>query len=132
MSLARAIASLISARSSREKRVVGVGEQQQSGGRSRSLEPSRTKVRLRELPAGLPVSEVQRLTMDILKKEREVDFSRLLPEVASKIYLDEVHRAAAVDIGLLGPGLFLSEIAREIRGRDGELWEIICGPGCSE
>jgi hypothetical protein len=114
MSLTRAIANLISARS------------------SRSLKPSRTTVRLRELPAGPPASEVQRLTMDILKKEREVDFSRLLPRIASKIYLDEVHRAAAVDIGLLGPGLFLTEIAREIRGRDGELWEIIHGPGCRE
>jgi hypothetical protein len=114
MSFTRAITNFISARS------------------SRSLKPSRTKVRLRELPAELPASEVQRLIMDILKKEREVDFGRLLPQIASKIYLDEVHRAAAVDIGLLGPGLFLPEIAREIRGRDGELWEIIHGPECSE
>ena len=125
MSFRKAIVNLMCARSSRGKRLAAPVEQEKGESRARSPEPSRTKVRLRELPAGAPATEVQRLTMDILKKERDVDFGRLLPEVARKIYLDEVHRAAAVDIGLLGPGLFLPEVAREIKGQDGELWEII-------
>lgn len=87
----------------------------------------RESVRVRpiESPARSPMTDVERLVLDILKEKGENNFDGLSQEVARGIYLDELRRGAAIlDIGLLGPGLFLAEVAREIRAGDGELWEI--------
>lgn len=125
MVLKQAISRFVSVKFFRGK----AGATSPDAGKGQSLGQGRghnsVKVRPLESPARLPTTAVERLTLEILEERGEVDFDGLSQKVARKMYLDELGRGAALlDIGLWGPGLFLPEVTREIRARDGELWEI--------
>lgn len=81
-------------------------------------------IRLLESP-GSAVTLVQRLAVEILKREGQTPLARLVDRVAREVYFDEVRRGAwALDIGLYGPGLFVRDVISEIRSGDQILWSI--------
>lgn len=73
-------------------------------------------------PAATPV---ERLAVEILKREGRTSLKRLVADVAREVYFDEVRRGAWVlDIGLYGPDLFVTEVISELNAANGILWKI--------
>lgn len=73
-------------------------------------------------PAATPV---ERLVVEILKREGQTSLKRLVADVAREVYSDEVRRGAWVlDIGLYGPDLFVTEVISELKAANSILWKI--------
>lgn len=75
-------------------------------------------------PSRVPISEIERSTVAILRENGESDLGSLLREVARQVYRKEIRRGSAADLGVWGPELFLRDVAREIWAGDGALWTI--------
>src|SRR3989338_4205154 len=72
-----------------------------------------------------PATPVERLTVEILKREGRTSLRKLVGRVAREIYSAEVRNGAwALDIGLYGPKLFVSEVIAEVKSGKGILWQI--------
>ncbi len=107
------------------KRPAALSQRGRTEGLSQAGEEGKgVRMRLLSLPSAVPTTEIEHSTVKLLREKGEVDFDRVLREVARQVYLRELRRGSAVDIGLWGPGLFLPQVAQEIRARDGELWKI--------
>ncbi len=71
-----------------------------------------------------PATHVERLAIDILKREGSISFTKLLERVARELYSDEVRSGAWVlDIGLYGPNLFVPDVILELESGNGILWK---------
>lgn len=82
-------------------------------------------VRLIEPSERAPITPVERLALAILRRDGETPLGRLLERLASEIYRRELRAGAGLlDIGLLGPKLFLSDIVSELRAGENRLWRI--------
>ena len=76
-------------------------------------------------PVRPAATQVERLAVEILKREGRTSLKRLVADVAREVYSDEVRRGAWVlDIGLYGPGLFVAEVVGELNAANGILWKI--------
>jgi hypothetical protein len=65
------------------------------------------------------------LVVAALKRGGAMDFRALVDRVASDLYHDELrHGGWAVDIGVFGKNLFVSDVVREIEAGNGLLWRI--------
>lgn len=63
--------------------------------------------------------------LEILKHEGRTSLARLVERAARELYSDEVRNgASALDIGLYGPGLFVSDVISELESGNGIRWEI--------
>jgi len=72
-----------------------------------------------------PATTVERLSVEILKREGRTSLVKLVERVAREIYSDEVRSGAwALDIGLYGPNLFVSDVISELKSGNGILWQI--------
>ncbi len=72
-----------------------------------------------------PATTVERLSVEILKREGRTSLMKLVERVAREIYSDEVRSGAwALDIGLYGPNLFVSDVISELKSGNGILWQI--------
>lgn len=68
---------------------------------------------------------VERLSVEILKREGRTSLAKLIERVAREVYFDEVRRgASALDIGLYGPDLFVTEVISELKAANSILWKI--------
>lgn len=74
-------------------------------------------------PAG--AGAVERAAISQLREQGAVPIYLLVQQLASQLYLDELRNGgAAVDIGFFGASLFVPEVVRTIRERNGTLWKI--------
>lgn len=81
-------------------------------------------IRLLE-PSRPPVTPVERLAVEVLKREGRTSLTKLVEHVAREVYFDEVHRGAWVlDIGLYVPKLFVPNVTSELKAANGILWKI--------
>jgi hypothetical protein len=72
-----------------------------------------------------PVRSVERLAVEILKREGRTSFTDLVEHIARELYFDELrHGASVLDIGLYGPDLCVPNVASELKLGDGILWKI--------
>lgn len=72
-----------------------------------------------------PATIVERLSVEILKREGRTSLAKLIERVAREVYFDEVrHGASALDIGLYGPDLFVTEVISELKAANSILWRI--------
>ena len=72
-----------------------------------------------------PGTPFEQLVVAALQRHGAMPFRALAVEVARDLYLDELRQGAwATDIGLLGDGLFVPEVAREVEAGNGRLWWI--------
>ena len=72
-----------------------------------------------------PATTVERLSVEVLKREGRTSLAKLIERVAREVYFDEVRRgASALDIGLYGPDLFVAEVISELKAANGILWKI--------
>lgn len=87
--------------------------------------PAKFVVRLLEpVPTAL-TTPIERLAISSLQREGVLSFESLVRQVAFDLYHEELRIGAGVlDIGFYGSGLFVSQVAREIRARSGALWKI--------
>ena len=82
-------------------------------------------VRLLEATPRPPATDIERLVVAALKRGGAMDFRALVDRVASDLYHDELrHGGWAVDIGVFGRNLFVSDVVREIEAGNGLLWRI--------
>ena len=72
-----------------------------------------------------PTTLVERLTVAVLQRESPIPLHLLLERVADELYQQELDDGAWVlDLGMFGSGLFIPDLAREIRAGNGILWQI--------
>jgi hypothetical protein len=77
------------------------------------------------VPLRDPRSLAERRALAVLDREGVVPFATLVQCVASDLYLDALRQGGwMVDIGVLGPPLFVNDAARAIEAADGALWTI--------
>lgn len=82
-------------------------------------------VKLIEPSERAPVTPVERLAVEILQRDGDTPLGRLLERLASEIYRQELRAGAGLlDIGLLGPKLFHSDIISELKAAVNRLWRI--------
>jgi len=73
---------------------------------------------------------VEGVTLEVLKESGETRLDLLAERVASGLYREELRDGAwAVDLGLLGSGLFIPDVMRSLKAYDGILWQIVDGSG---
>lgn len=73
----------------------------------------------------LATTPIEKFVVAALKDQGPTSLGTLIERVARQIYLDEIRNGAwALDIGLHGSGLFIREVAEELKAGDGTLWEI--------
>lgn len=83
------------------------------------------KVRLLEITSRRRATAAESVVVDLLSRADEMDLATLVGLVAEALYREELRAGAwAVDVGLFGRGLFVSEARRVLKAGDGELWEI--------
>jgi hypothetical protein len=88
--------------------------------------PSRPRVRLLEPAVAASIGAVEQTTLGMLKEEGEAPLDALAERVASELYREELRQGGwVVDLGLVGSELFIPEIIRSLKARDGVLWRII-------
>jgi hypothetical protein len=82
-------------------------------------------VRLIESHCRSPVSEVEAFVVALLAKENELPYGEVISRLAELLYRNELRAGgSAVDIGLFGRSLFLSDARRALEAGNGELWNI--------
>lgn len=83
------------------------------------------KVRLLEAAIRRPATAVESVVVNLLSRADETPVENLVALVADAFYRDELRMGAwAIDLGLFGSSLFVSEARRALEAGDGELWEI--------
>ena len=88
-------------------------------------DPAQLGVRLLDPPSRLPRTPLEKLAGTILKKQGPTPFPALVEHVARETYFYEIRNgASAVDIGLFGPDLFVSEVISGLKAGNGILWKI--------
>jgi hypothetical protein len=71
-----------------------------------------------------PATAIERLAAAALKDGSRTPLSSLVYHVARELYREELASGAAIlDLGLLGPELFVRDVALEIRAANGILWQ---------
>lgn len=74
-------------------------------------------------PLRPPRSLAERSAAAWLDRVGSIPFDALVERVAHALYLDELrHGGWALDLGFLGPGLFVREAAQVIEAANGVLW----------
>lgn len=92
---------------------------------SRAVDPAGRYVRLIDRPARPPSTPAERLLVRALSAGRRMPYGALLDRAAEDAYRAELGSGAcAADIGVFGPALFVSEVARAIEAGAGVLWQI--------
>jgi hypothetical protein len=72
-----------------------------------------------------PRSLAERSALAFLHRQGVVRLDTLVRCVARDLYVEELRQCGwAVDIGVLGPMVFVPNVAHEIAAADGALWEI--------
>ena len=72
-----------------------------------------------------PATPVERLAVEILRREGRTSIRKLVEHVARELYSAEVRNGAwALDIGLYGTELFVPDAVLELKSGDGILWKI--------
>lgn len=72
-----------------------------------------------------PATPVERLAVEILRREGRTSIRKLVEHVARELYSAEVRNGAwALDIGLYGTELFVPDAVSELKSGDGILWKI--------
>jgi hypothetical protein len=82
---------------------------------------------VRPIPGPLrpPRSVTEHSALALLHGQAAVPFETLVQRVARELYASELrHGGSMLDVGLFGPTLFVSDVAREILAADGILWRI--------
>lgn len=91
------------------------------------------RVRLREHAGESRLTRVERATLEVLKEKGETRLDLLAERVASELYREELRNGAwAVDLGLIGSGLFIPDIVRSVMARNGILWQIVDDSGTTK
>jgi hypothetical protein len=76
-------------------------------------------------PLRSPRSTAEHSALGLLQGKDAMPFDTLVERVARELYADELrHGGSVLDVGLLGPTLFVPDVAREIQAADGILWQI--------
>jgi hypothetical protein len=82
-------------------------------------------VRPIEPPSRPTVTPIERLAVSNLRREGVISLQLLVERVATELYHEELRKGAwALDIGLFGGNLFVSDVMNEIKAQDGTLWQI--------
>ncbi|HEU4343540.1 MAG TPA: hypothetical protein VFU31_18475 [Candidatus Binatia bacterium] len=93
-----------------------------SSGLRRHGEPA---VRLIKPHPRSPVSEIEALVVTLLANENELPYGEVIFRLAEFLYRNELRAwGSAVDIGLFGSSLFVSDARRALEAGKDELWEI--------
>ena len=122
--LKEAISDFFAGRSWKPKAAPGIVAGKRPEGFSWAKGLDRFTVRLLKASRS-PATIVERLSVEILKREGRTSLKRLVADVAREVYSDEVHHGAWVlDIGLYGPDLFVTEVISELNAANGILWKI--------
>ncbi len=86
------------------------------------------RVRLIKNPAR-PTTRIERASLAVLSETGETSFDALVARVAAELYREEIRRGAwAVDLGLLGSRLFVTDVVRSLDRYNGLLWELVRDP----
>jgi hypothetical protein len=84
------------------------------------------RVRWLENADRAPATAVERAAINLLRREQELSFDTLVDFIAESLFHEEVHTGAwAIDLGLLGSGLFVPEARCILEAGRGERWEIV-------
>ncbi len=82
-------------------------------------------VKLIAPPSRLPLSPAEGFTVELLRQYGSAPLPFVVDQVALKFYLDEIRNGAwALDLGLLGPGMFVRQVLQDLEAGDGILWHI--------
>ncbi len=83
------------------------------------------KVRLRKITNLRRATAAESVVVELLSRTEQMDLAALVRLVAEALYREELRAGAwAVDVGLFGCGMFVSEAQRILKAGDGELWKI--------
>lgn len=86
------------------------------------------QVRLRPGIDPEQATPVQRMVIEVLRREGTMPISVLVRRVAREIYADELRRGAAtIDIGIFGSELFAGDVVLELTAGGGTLWDFDSG-----
>jgi len=122
--LKEAISDFFAGRSWKSKAASGMVAGKRPEGFSGAKGLDRFTIRLLKASRS-PATTVERLSVEVLKREGRTSLVKLVERVAREIYSDEVRRGAWVlDIGLYGPDLFVAEVISELKAANGILWKI--------
>ena len=122
--LKEAISDFFAGRSWKSKAASGMAAGKRPEGFSGAKGLDRFTIRLLKASRS-PATIVERLSVEILKREGRTSLKRLVADVAREVYSDEVrHGAWVLDIGLYGPDLFVTEVISELNAANGILWKI--------
>jgi len=95
------------------------------GGRIATEGSHDPRVRLCDPPRREPVKPVEQMVVEMLRRDGAVPFVRLVEQVASELYHEELRRGAwTLDLGLFGSGLFVRDVVRGLKAGNGILWEM--------
>ena len=83
------------------------------------------KVRLLHFTNRRRATAAESVVVDLLSRADQMELAALEGLVAEALYREELRAGAwAVDVGLFGRGMFVSEAQRILKDGDGELWQI--------
>jgi hypothetical protein len=73
-----------------------------------------------------PQTRVEQIAAAMLSDKDLIPLSELAEQLAESLYRDELRYGGwAVDVGLLGSGMFVADALQELRAGDGDLWKIV-------
>ena len=122
--LKEAISDFFAGRSWKPKAASGMAAGKRPEGFSGAKGLDRFTIRLLKASRS-PATTVERLSVEVLKREGRTSLAKLIERVAREVYFDEVRRgASALDIGLYGPDLFVTEVISELKAANSILWKI--------
>jgi hypothetical protein len=91
-----------------------------------STDPEERKIIYRIMPPARPAkSEREKFVLQLLQRNEPLDCHELISRLSSLLYQREVKIGGwALDLGIFGASLFVSEARRELELGKGILWEI--------